>query len=243
MGRREDKRELTRQQMFNAAAILFSEKGYESTSIEDVTEKADVSKGTFYYHFESKEALVVELRRSLLAGNLDEAMQLLEEKQPPLMILERLLLGRAAYTEQQPELSKVFFAQRIQYILFKEENQIAERQSNGKPQPLLRSLVYECVCEAQRLGQLRADLSPMEVTSMISAFFVHAQGGWLASDRSTSLVEKVHRWLHTILDGVAVKGYRDVSPCATQAGLATLGTNMSIVEAPAVINQRHSATR
>jgi AcrR family transcriptional regulator len=224
MGRREDKRELTRQQMFNAAAALFSEKGYESTSIEDVTEKADVSKGTFYYHFESKEALVVELRRSRLAGNLDEALMLLEQNKPPLMILERLLLGRAAYTEQQPDLSKVFFSQRIQYILFKEENSITQRGPDGKPQPLLRSLVYECVCEAQKLGQMRADLSPLEVTSMISAFFVHAQGSWLASDRSTSLVEKVHRWLHAILDGVGAKDYREASPCSTQAAFSTIAT-------------------
>ena len=67
MGRREDKRELTRQQMLDAARrVLFIERGYENTSLEDISEKANVSKGTFYYHFESKEDLVVHLRRSLV---------------------------------------------------------------------------------------------------------------------------------------------------------------------------------
>ena len=99
MGRREDKRELTRQQMLDAARVLFIERGYENTSLEDISEKANVSKGTFYYHFESKEDLVVHLRRSLVKDTVDNAFDLLHQGQSPITALEKLLLDRALSTE------------------------------------------------------------------------------------------------------------------------------------------------
>jgi AcrR family transcriptional regulator len=214
MGRREDKKALVRQQLLDAAAALFAEKGYENTSIEDITERADFSKGTFYYHFESKDELVVELRRNMLSGNVDESLDLIKQGYGPLMALEKLLLDRAAFTEQQPELSSVFLTQRIQQFLFKEEHAVIMPPADeSAPKRRFRKAIYELVCEAQKLGQIRADLSPLEVTSMVIAFYLHAQGAWLASDRTSSLVEKLHRWLHVLLDGTAEKGYRAHSAC------------------------------
>lgn len=222
MGRREDKRELTRQQMMDAAADLFADRGYESTSVEDIAEKANVSKGTFYYHFETKEALVVELRRNMLAGTTEKAFSLLATGEPPITVLERLLLERAAFTQKQPELAKVFFLQRIQYIFFKDEDLIVRPDANGNRTMLFRVAIYELVCEGQKRGQIRADQSPAELTGMITACFLHAQGAWLASDRSSSLVEKVHRWLHALLDGVGTKGYREQAPCFTPTNQTSL---------------------
>ena len=51
---RENKREL----IINTALILFAEKGYYSTSIQQITKKAGISKGLIYNYFESKEALL-----------------------------------------------------------------------------------------------------------------------------------------------------------------------------------------
>jgi AcrR family transcriptional regulator len=215
MGRREDKREMTRQQLLSAAAELFNERGYEATSVEDMAERANLSKGTFYYHFETKEALVVELRRSMLAGTVDQTYALLGQGQPPLTVLEKLLLERAAFTEKEPELSKVFFLQRIGVILFKDEDLIVQPNPDGQRKLLFRAAIYELVCEAQKRGQVRSDQSPAEITGMIVACFLHAQGAWLAGNRSSSLVDKVHRWLHNLLDGVGAKNYREQSPCFT----------------------------
>jgi len=214
MGRREDKKALVRQQLLDAAAVLFAEKGYENTAIEDITERADFSKGTFYYHFESKDELVVELRRNLLSGNVDESLDLLKQGYGPLMALEKLLLDRAAFTEKQPELASVFLTQRIQQFLFKEEQAVLKPPTEENPNKRrFRKAIYELVCEAQKLGQIRADLSPLEVTSMVASFYLHAQGSWLASERNTSLVEKLHRWLHVLFDGVGEKGYRGQFAC------------------------------
>ena len=213
MGRREDKNAMVRQQLPTAAANLFADKGYENTAIEDITERANFSKGTFYYHFQSKDELVLELRRSLLSGSVEESLDLLKQGYGPLMALEKLILDRCAFTEKQPELASVFLTQRIQQFLFKEEQAVLKPSEEGEPKRRFRKAIYELVCEGQKLGQFRADLSPLEVTSMVSAFYLHAQGAWLASDRTTSLVEKVHRWLHVLFDGVAAKGYREQSAC------------------------------
>jgi len=51
----------TRQRLLKAALSMFATKGVDATTIEDITERADLGKGTFYRHFTSKEALVLAL--------------------------------------------------------------------------------------------------------------------------------------------------------------------------------------
>ncbi|MGI6110559.1 MAG: TetR/AcrR family transcriptional regulator [Eubacteriaceae bacterium] len=48
----------TKNKIYNAAIAVINEKGFTNASIEDITSRADVSKGSFYTYFESKEALV-----------------------------------------------------------------------------------------------------------------------------------------------------------------------------------------
>ncbi|MDD4050942.1 MAG: TetR/AcrR family transcriptional regulator [candidate division Zixibacteria bacterium] len=50
----------------DAARAVFAYKGLDLASIDDITERADVGKGTFYYHFSSKERLIKELIKSVL---------------------------------------------------------------------------------------------------------------------------------------------------------------------------------
>jgi AcrR family transcriptional regulator len=47
----------TKEQIVEAAASLLATKGYEATSLDDVAAAAGITKGTVYYHFDSKEAL------------------------------------------------------------------------------------------------------------------------------------------------------------------------------------------
>jgi AcrR family transcriptional regulator len=55
MGLRERKREQTRQALFDAALDLFSERGYDATTIAAIAERADVAPRTFFAHHPSKE--------------------------------------------------------------------------------------------------------------------------------------------------------------------------------------------
>ncbi|MDR2782842.1 MAG: TetR/AcrR family transcriptional regulator [Treponema sp.] len=50
----------TKNKLFCISIKLFSKYGYEAVTIDDITEKAGVSKGTFYTHFTTKDAVLVE---------------------------------------------------------------------------------------------------------------------------------------------------------------------------------------
>jgi len=51
----------TRKKLKKAALDVFSEKSVDAATVEEITEKADVGKGTLYQHFEDKEEIVVTL--------------------------------------------------------------------------------------------------------------------------------------------------------------------------------------
>jgi AcrR family transcriptional regulator len=57
-GRREIKRRQTRERIEEAAMSLFLERGFDATTIEDIAERAEVSKRSFFDYFPSKEEVV-----------------------------------------------------------------------------------------------------------------------------------------------------------------------------------------
>lgn len=63
--------EETRSRILEAALRLFSQSGYEAASVDDICAAAGVSKGAFYHHFPTKQAVFLQLLDNWLAG-LDE---------------------------------------------------------------------------------------------------------------------------------------------------------------------------
>lgn len=74
VGRRERNKQKVRGRLYTAALELFSEKGYEHTSVDEIAEAADVARGTFFNHFQRKEDLISawgEERRERLRAELN----------------------------------------------------------------------------------------------------------------------------------------------------------------------------
>ena len=63
MSRRERKKKETREKIFSNAMQLFRSQGFTATSVEQITQHADVGKGTFYNYFPTKEAVILEFSR------------------------------------------------------------------------------------------------------------------------------------------------------------------------------------
>ncbi len=64
----------TKRKIFETSMKLFAEKGYDATSIEEITATVGVAKGTLYYHFSSKEEIfnfLVEEGMKLLQNSID----------------------------------------------------------------------------------------------------------------------------------------------------------------------------
>ncbi len=64
----------TKRRIFNTAVKIFSEKGYDNASVEEITAVAGVAKGSLYYHFAKKEDifdLLLEEGFKLLKNNIE----------------------------------------------------------------------------------------------------------------------------------------------------------------------------
>lgn len=64
----------TKRKIFEASMKLFAKKGYDATSIEEITATVGVAKGTLYYHFSSKEEIfnfLMEEGMKLLKNSID----------------------------------------------------------------------------------------------------------------------------------------------------------------------------
>ena len=62
------RREQTRRKLLDAARALFARQGVENTRINEITEEADVGFGSFYNHFDSKEAIVEAVLSETIAA-------------------------------------------------------------------------------------------------------------------------------------------------------------------------------
>jgi AcrR family transcriptional regulator len=65
----------TRRRIYEAALELFREKGFESTTMRDIAEKAEVALGGAYYYFASKEAIVLEFYRVMQEQSHEEILE------------------------------------------------------------------------------------------------------------------------------------------------------------------------
>jgi len=71
-----------RERLLESAKILFSQKGYYATSVEDIVESAGFSKGTFYFYFKSKEELFKSLVEEMHLNIVKRLENFLERELP-----------------------------------------------------------------------------------------------------------------------------------------------------------------
>jgi AcrR family transcriptional regulator len=92
----------TRQRIQDVALELFAERGYEKTSLREIAERLDVTKAALYYHFKTKEDILISLFEDLVRP-LDELIvwakgepRTLETKQEMLRRYSEALNGASA---------------------------------------------------------------------------------------------------------------------------------------------------
>ena len=86
--------EQRRQQLFAVALELFAQRGYRATTMDDIAERAGVTKPLLYQHFSSKRALYLELVDSIAQNLLTAIRQAVLRAEGPRQQVE---LGFAAY--------------------------------------------------------------------------------------------------------------------------------------------------
>jgi AcrR family transcriptional regulator len=74
--------EVRREELMDAAERIFVEKGVAATSVDEIVIAADVAKGTFYIHFESKERLLLSLQQRFIATFASDLRTAMSRRRP-----------------------------------------------------------------------------------------------------------------------------------------------------------------
>ena len=110
MGRRQRHGAETRVRLFRCALQLFAERGYPNVTVEDITEAADVGKGTFFNYFESKDQ-VLSVMAEIQLDKVKEALALAEGGEQTIRsVLHRLFLRSAEEPGRSPDLARALLS-------------------------------------------------------------------------------------------------------------------------------------
>ena len=148
----------TRSRIQAVALELFSEEGYEKTSLREIAERLGVTKAALYYHFKSKD----EIANSFILDRIEIMDRLIEwaEAQPPSAGTRRAILRRYA--------DELFGGKRQLVMRFFEQNQTAMKNfSAGKEMRagMMRLADLLVRPETSHEAQVRAALSLFSVHS------------------------------------------------------------------------------
>lgn len=141
----------TRERIFRAALQLFAERGYLETTVEDITEAADVGKGTFFNYFPTKEHVLATYGAERLA-----AVQFALEKAkstggPVLPILRELVTDLAGQSSESPALLRAIYAAHASCAPVRAELEKRLHQARG--------FLSEILALAQQREEVRRDLT------------------------------------------------------------------------------------
>lgn len=79
--------------ILDSSVRLFFHQGYNQTSIQQVVEDAGLTKGAFYYYFDSKEDLLIQIHDSYLDVELAEARKVVDKGLSPEETLRGLVVA------------------------------------------------------------------------------------------------------------------------------------------------------
>lgn len=119
-----------RQEVMHVAKQLFLEKGFAETSVQDILQKANISKGTFYNYFASKnDCLIAILKQAQREATVERERILLEAGNDSKEVLAKQIIVRMEWNRKYhliPLLSFIFQAQDEDLRTFAKEQHITE---------------------------------------------------------------------------------------------------------------------
>jgi AcrR family transcriptional regulator len=199
LSRRERRKLETRQGLLEAALALFREKGYNEATVEEITERADVAKGTFFNYFPSKEALLGELA----VWRIEQLRAVLDVSQgAPTSPVARIKLLMRLLCEQHIE--DIRLAQQA----------FASRLYNPAPPPMrakhrLFGFFAELAGEAQACGEIRSDVDVELVSDLLRlAYFRQMVAGSNASGNASPAIDHFDQTIDLLMDGLAGPNWR-----------------------------------
>jgi AcrR family transcriptional regulator len=103
MGVRDRQREETHRRLYECSLAIFRRDGYTDAKIDDIAKMAGVSRGTFYFHFPTKDDVLLELLHHVETRNV-VAINALPDETPLERVLEVFLDSMASEWQEEPKL-------------------------------------------------------------------------------------------------------------------------------------------
>ncbi|UFJ39421.1 TetR/AcrR family transcriptional regulator [Brevibacillus humidisoli] len=191
--RRERKKRETRQRIFNAAIKLFEKNGFDGTTIDMISEEADVARGTIFLHFTSKEAII--------ASWAYERIQEVEERR------EEWDFGDSC-KQKVLRIYKIMNEVNIEnYDLIKvliessrKHRQVLESEKHVYFE--LRELFADLIEDAQEKGRLKSKFNPLVAANMLENIYYNALYDWVHSDGAWPLEEIMEEKVSIVFEGL-----------------------------------------
>lgn len=186
----------TRRNLFQAAKQLFMEYGYDAVSVDDIVEKAGMSKGAFYAHFVSKDQIILEQ-----FSEIDEYYwKVYEEEIKHLPSAEEQLL---AFVKAQ--LTYISETMGLSFIKTVYASQITTRSSqrpfSNENRPLYL-IIQNIVSLGQEQGEFRKDMKPIEVARIITRCMRGTIYDWCVQEGDFELVESGLYFFKVVINGL-----------------------------------------
>ncbi|MGE6257496.1 TetR/AcrR family transcriptional regulator [Heyndrickxia sporothermodurans] len=103
-------------EMIECAIKLFAEKGYQSTSVQDIVSEYGISKGAFYNYFSSKEELLLAIFQHYSDKIYQKMNEIQEEKLSPREIMKKQIIGQFEFFIEHRDFIVMYFREQNQSI-------------------------------------------------------------------------------------------------------------------------------
>lgn len=191
MSLREKKKIETRNKIFEVAGRLFKEKGFENTTVDEITREAGIGKGTFFNYYPTKEALLVdfvkekeELLFDLVQNELRKNIHVREK-------IKNALLTVAKSNEKNKELTRLFVVEHLRHYGYN------ERTSRG-----LNTLLNKILEKGVEAGEIRNSIDIRKASENITGIYYASLMEWLWSESDYSFSEDISIKIDMIFDGI-----------------------------------------
>jgi AcrR family transcriptional regulator len=194
LSRRERKKDETRHRIFHAAIDLFRAKGFEQTTVDEITEKADVAKGTFFNYFPRKDTILAYLSEERLLAIEENAGALLAEARPAREKLLDLYSSAAASYGEDRELSRYVLVELMAHA-FSPANEVMIRWHDQ---------IVRLIIQGQQSGNLRRDVDPVRCEELLQAVYFATLYQWVCCvPDSFPLLEELRLRMNLVMEGIA----------------------------------------
>ncbi len=193
LSRRERKKEETRDRIFKAACKLFRDKGFEATTIDDIAEKADVAKGTFFNYFPRKEAVLGYLSEMWIEEAEERASTILTSTGPALAGIRDMFIDFAGFYEEDPQLAQHLVAESARRF-HDDCDEICKRWDD---------LGVRVMRHLQASGEVRRDVSPDRAHEILGAVYHDTLLRWAAAEKKPfALKDELRIRLNIAIEGL-----------------------------------------